>query len=69
MESVKVSKKYQVVIPQKLRLEAGIKPGDTMVAIVKNGILQYVPVHSLKETKGMIKGLDTRRLRDERDRP
>jgi AbrB family looped-hinge helix DNA binding protein len=68
MENVKVSKKYQVVIPEKLRLEAGIKPGDKMVAIVKNGILQYVPVRPLRSTKGIIKGLDTKQLRDERDR-
>jgi AbrB family looped-hinge helix DNA binding protein len=65
METVKVSKKYQVVIPEKLREEAHIKPGDMMVAIAKHGILQYVPVHPIKKTKGMIVGLDTNELRDE----
>ena len=68
METVKVSKKYQVVIPEKLRQEAKIRPGDMMVAIAKHGILQYVPVRSIEETKGMIKGLDTTDLRDESDR-
>ncbi len=68
METVKVSKKYQVVIPEKLRREAGIKPGDKMMAITKHGIIQYIPVRPLKETKGMILGLDTKRLRDESDR-
>ncbi len=68
METVKVSKKYQVVIPEKLRREAHIKPGDTMVAIAKHGILQYVPVRTFKETKGMIPGLDTEELRDETER-
>lgn len=68
METVKVSKKYQVVIPEKLRGAANIKPGDKMVAIAKHGILQYVPVRSIGETKGMIKGLDTADLRDETDR-
>ncbi len=68
METVKVSKKYQVVIPEKLRGEANIRPGDKMVAIAKHGILQYVPVRSVRETKGMIKGLDTAELRDETDR-
>ncbi|HXW94172.1 MAG TPA: AbrB/MazE/SpoVT family DNA-binding domain-containing protein [Nitrososphaerales archaeon] len=67
METVKVSKKYQVVIPEKLRREAHIKPGDRMVAIAKHGILQYVPVRPLKETKGMIPDLDTKGLRDETD--
>jgi len=68
METVKVSRKYQVVIPEKLREEAHIKPGDKMVAIAKHGILQYVPVRPLKKTKGMVLGLDTSELRDETDR-
>ena len=68
METVTVSKKYQVVIPAKLRKEAKIKPGDKMVAITKHGIIQYIPVRPLKETKGFILGLDTEELRDESDR-
>ena len=63
-----MSRKYQVVIPEKLRQQANIKPGDKMVAIAKHGILQYVPVRSLKETKGMVKGLNSADLRDETDR-
>ena len=68
METVKVSRKYQVVIPEKLREEAHIKPGDKMVAIAKHGILQYVPVRPLEKTKGMVLGLDTNELRDKTDR-
>ena len=63
-----MSKKYQVVIPEKLRRDANIKPGDKMLAISKHGVLQYVRVRSLKETKGMISGLDSTDLRDESDR-
>jgi len=68
METVRVSRKYQVVIPEKLRQEANIKPGDKMVAIAKHGILQYVPVRPLSRTKGMMSGLDTGELRDETER-
>jgi len=67
METVTVSKKYQVVIPEKLRRKAGIKPGDKMVAITKHGIIQYIPVRPLKDTEGFIPGLDTENLRDESD--
>ena len=67
METVTVSKKYQIVIPEKLRREAKIKPGDKMVAITKHGIIQYIPVCPIKETKGFISGLDTEKLRDESD--
>ena len=68
MQTVKVSKKYQLVIPEEVRREAGIKPGDRMVAISKNGVLQYVPLRPFSESKGLIKGLDTKDLRDKRDR-
>ena len=68
MESVTVSKKYQVVIPEKLRKKAGIKPGDKMVAITKHGIIQYIPVRPIEQTKGFIEGLNTKDLRDETER-
>jgi len=68
METVKVSKKYQVVIPERLREEAKIRPGDKMLAIAKHGILQYIPVRPMEKTKGMVRGLDTRGIRDEQDR-
>ena len=68
METVTVSKKYQVVIPLKLRKQAKIKPGDKMVAITKHGIIQYIPVRPIKDTKGLISGLDVQELRDESER-
>jgi AbrB family looped-hinge helix DNA binding protein len=68
METVTVSKKYQIVIPEKLRKKAGIKPGDKMVAITKHGIIQYIPVRPIKDTEGFIPGLDTDNLRDESDK-
>ncbi len=68
METVTVSKKYQIVIPEKLRKKSGIKPGDKMVAITKHGIIQYIPICPLNETKGFIPGLDVEKLRDESDR-
>ncbi len=68
METVTVSKKYQIVIPEKIRKQSGIKPGDKMVAITKHGIIQYIPVRPIKETEGFIPGLDTKVLRDESER-
>ncbi len=36
METVTVSKKFQVIIPEKTRKTLGIKPGDKMVAMAKH---------------------------------
>ena len=68
MESVVVSWKYQLMIPEKIRREAGIKPGDRMAVILKHNIIHYVSVRAISETKTMIPGLDVTNLRDERDR-
>lgn len=65
MKTVNVSKKFQVVIPKKIRKEAGIKPGDKLLAISKHKVLQYVPLKSIKDSKGITSGLDTNDLRDE----
>jgi AbrB family looped-hinge helix DNA binding protein len=68
MESVTVSSKYQVIIPERVRKEAGIKPGDRMAVIVKHNIIHYVPIKPLEATKGIVSGLDTNDLRDENER-
>jgi AbrB family looped-hinge helix DNA binding protein len=69
MESVTVSSKYQVMIPEKVRKAAGIKPGDRMAVIVKHNIIHYIPIKPLEATKGMVPGLESSDLRDEHDRP
>ncbi len=68
MDAVTVSPKYQVVIPERVREEFHIRPGDRMAVIVKHGILHYVPVRPFDQTKGMTPGLDVKNLRDKRDR-
>ena len=57
MGTVKVSKIFQIVIPEKIRKEAGIKPGDKLIAISKHKILHDVPLKSIKE-KGITPELD-----------
>ncbi len=70
MDTVKVSSKYQVVIPERIREENHIRPGDRMAVIVKHGVLHFVPVTPFPKTKGMLRGpeLDLSDLRDHTDR-
>lgn len=67
MDSVTVSPRYQLLIPEGVRQEIHIRPGDRMAAIVKHGILCYVPLRPFDQTKGMTPGLNTQDLRDRRD--
>ena len=70
METVSVSSKYLVVIPEKIRRHHGIRPGDKLAVIVKHGVVHLVPVRPFETSKGMFKGskTDLRDLRDPSDR-
>ena len=68
MDAVTVSSKYQVAIPERVRQEFHIHPGDRMAVIVKHGILHYVPVRPFDQTKGMTPGLNAKNARERHDR-
>ena len=70
METVTVSSKFQVVIPERIRQENQIHPGDKMAVLVKHGVVHLVPVRAFAKSKGMFRGLDLdlSDLRDHTDR-
>jgi AbrB family looped-hinge helix DNA binding protein len=49
--SVKVSPKFQVVIPEEARKALNLKPGMEVEVIVKGGIAYLVPLKTLAELK------------------
>lgn len=67
MEAVTISSKYQVVIPRKIRDQFGLKPGQKLVFIPYNGTLRVVVAPSLKDARGMFKGISTENIREEID--
>ncbi len=68
MVVVKVSPKFQVVIPEEVRRKAYIKPGQKVVVIEKDGIINIIPQRPVKELKGFLKGMSTENIRDEEER-
>jgi len=68
MGVVTLSSKYQIVIPQDVRKKMGLKPGQKIVVIEKDGVVHLIPQRPIKEMRGFVKGVDTRKLRDEEDR-
>jgi AbrB family looped-hinge helix DNA binding protein len=70
METVTVSSKFQVVIPEKVRRHHGIRPGDKLAVIVKHGVVHLVPIRPFEASKGMFKGskVDLRNIRDHSER-
>jgi len=68
MGIVKLSPKFQVVIPRDVREKLDLKPGQKIVVIEKGGVLHLIPQKPIKEMRGFVKGIDTSKLRDEEDR-
>jgi AbrB family looped-hinge helix DNA binding protein len=54
---VRVSPKFQVVIPKALREELRIEPGQELLMFSLDGQLRLVPRRSIKELRGLAKGL------------
>jgi AbrB family looped-hinge helix DNA binding protein len=68
MDAVTVSPKYQVVIPLKVRERMRLKPGQKMHVIAYDNMVVFIPVRSIEQARGSLKGMDTRIERDEEDR-
>ncbi len=57
METVTVSPKFQVVIPKLIREKLGLSPGQKVQAIVYGDRIELIPVRSIKEMRGFLKGI------------
>jgi AbrB family looped-hinge helix DNA binding protein len=68
MAEATLSSKYQLVIPKEIREETGVKSGEKMLVIVKDGIINLIPQHLLKNLRGFVKGIDIKHYREEQDR-
>ena len=67
--TVKVSPKYQVVIPEAVRTALGIQAGSRIEVIAKGKVAFLVPVQNLEDLSGELKGkLDSKKLREKKDR-
>lgn len=66
---VRVSPKYQVVIPKAIREKLQILPGQELLVYIYEGRLHLDPPRSVKELRGMAKGMSWREdYRDRNDR-
>ena len=67
MSAVKVSPKFQVVIPQAIRQAMGLVPGVKLQVVHFVDRIEMIPVRSSKSVRGSLRGIDTSVPR-ERDR-
>ncbi|MBN3033531.1 MAG: AbrB/MazE/SpoVT family DNA-binding domain-containing protein [Candidatus Saganbacteria bacterium] len=68
MAEATLSSKYQLVIPKEVREETGLKSGERLVILAKDGIINIIPKHLLKRMKGFVKGIKLKGYREDKDR-
>ena len=59
MEVVKISPKFQVVIPKKFRDALNHSPGQKVQMVVYGNRIEIIPLRQISEMKGFLKGIDT----------
>jgi AbrB family looped-hinge helix DNA binding protein len=64
MPKVTVSPKFQIVIPREVRDSLCIKPGEELQVFRYGDRIELVPVRSIREMRGFLKGIDTTVERD-----
>lgn len=64
METVTISPKFQVVIPQSVREAMGIRSGEKAHVIPYRNRIEIIPVRDIRKLRGFLKGINTAFVRD-----
>ena len=59
MLSVKLSPKYQVVIPKEIRESLQLIPGQRMQVVQYENRIELIPEKNIEELEGFLKGINT----------
>ena len=59
MNTVTISPKFQVVIPQMIRESLRLKPGQKVQAILYENRIELIPIQPMQAMRGFLKGIDT----------
>jgi len=64
MDTVTISPKFQVVIPQAVREAMQLVPGEKMRVLQFGNRVELIRVHPPKQLRGLLAGMDTAIERD-----
>ncbi|MFC1852082.1 AbrB/MazE/SpoVT family DNA-binding domain-containing protein [candidate division CSSED10-310 bacterium] len=65
MQTVKISPKYQIVIPKSVREALNLQPGQRMRLIHYEGRIELIPERDFSDLRGFLKGINTEVSREE----
>ncbi len=60
MYAVKLSPKYQVVIPLPVRRAMRLRPGQKIQVVEYEGRIELIPDRDIAELRGFLKGINTK---------
>jgi AbrB family looped-hinge helix DNA binding protein len=59
MQTVTISPKFQVVIPQSVREAMGLRSGEKAHVISFRNRIEIIPLRDIRKLRGYLKGMDT----------
>lgn len=59
MEAVKISPKFQVVIPRSVREKLNLVAGQRMQVVAYGNRIEFIPEKEILEMRGFLAGIDT----------
>ena len=59
MDMVKVSTKYQIVIPKGVREALDLRPGQEVAVLRHRGRIELIPMRPVKEMHGLLGSIDS----------
>lgn len=68
MPKVTISSKFQIVIPKEVREALKLRKGESLLVVVRDGLIALVPDRPLKEFRGYLKGMPIEDYREEGER-
>ena len=64
MQTVTISPKFQVVIPQRVREAMGLRSGEKAHVIAFRNRIEIIPLRDIRKLRGYLKGIDSSLERD-----
>ena len=57
MQTVTLSSKFQIVIPQAVRAALELRPGEKFQVLSYDGRIELIPVRAMRQARGFLKGM------------
>jgi AbrB family looped-hinge helix DNA binding protein len=64
METVTISPKFQIVIPQRIRESMGLRSGEKARVLAFRNRIEVIPIRDVRALRGYLKGIDTSVVRE-----